>query len=105
VGPFLALCAVSIGVAAFILLRVVPSALRPLTGDPGRTGLILGVLALVLVVVFWTGLSFALGVPAILLGVAGRERTAETGRGGQATAALVLGALAVVVAFVGCIIG
>jgi hypothetical protein len=105
VGPYLALSAVSIGVAAFILLRVVPQAVRPLTGDAGRTGLILAVLALVLVVVFWTGLPFALGVPAMFLGAAGRERTPESGQGGQATAALAVGALAVVLAFVACIVG
>jgi hypothetical protein len=106
VGPFLVLSAVSIGVAAVLFMRVVPQAVRPLTGDAGRTGLILAVAALVLVVVFWTGLSFALGVPAVLLGSVAWERASqEDGRRGQSTAAVVLGGLAVLAALAASIFG
>jgi hypothetical protein len=104
--PYLVTSALAIVVAAIFFLRVIPDALRPEPGNrPARIGLILGIVALVLVVVFWSGLPFALGVPALVLGVAGRERAPDEGRTGEATAALVLGGLAIVAAFAACLVG
>jgi hypothetical protein len=94
-------------IAAALLLRLVPSV--EADADPGnkpaRVGLILGVLSIVTVLVFWTGLPFALGVPALVLGAEGRARAAAQGRGGQATAAIVLASVAIVLTFVGSLVG
>ena len=75
--------------AAVLFGRVLPQA-----GDPARAGWILAALALVTCVVFWSGLPFVLGMGAVYSG----------GRAGRA-APVALGALAIVVAFVGCVIG
>lgn len=88
-GPYVATLALTAVVAAVLLFRVLPT-----SADPARAGWILGALALVTCLVFWSGLPFALGIPAIYAGVRA-ERT-----GPQA-----LGALAVVAAVVGCAIG
>jgi hypothetical protein len=94
-------------IAAGLLLRLVPSV--EADADPGnrpaRVGLILGVLSLLAVAVFWTGLPFALGVPALVLGAEGSARAAAQGRGGQATAAVVLASIAIVLTFVGSLFG
>jgi hypothetical protein len=98
---------VSLGLMAAIFLWLIPRALGGSEGvnGPARTGLLLGVVALVTVVVFWTGLPFPLGAGAVALGLAGRELAPRAGDGGRATVALVLGALAVLLSFVGLLIG
>ncbi len=94
-------------IAAALLLRFVPASEADPDGDnkPARRALILGVLSLVTVAVFWTGLPFALGVPALALAATGRARAPEEGHGGQTTAAAVLAALAIVFSIVVCITG
>ncbi len=68
----------------------------------GVPGIVLGVLALIALPVFWLGLSLILGAGAGLLGVETRERVREAKRG---TAALVLGALAIVASIVAIVVG
>ena len=104
---WLIVSAVASVIAAALLVRFVPAT----EADPGtenkpaRRGLILGVLSLVTVVAFWTGLPFALGVPALALAASGSARAPQQGHGGQATAATALAALAIVAAIVLCIAG
>jgi hypothetical protein len=94
-------------IAAALLMRFVPASESDPDGDnkPARRALILGVLAVVTLAVFWTGLPFALGVPALALAATGRARAPQEGHGGQATAAAVLAALAVVLGVVACVTG
>ncbi|MDP9382208.1 MAG: hypothetical protein M3Q29_19110 [Chloroflexota bacterium] len=44
---------------------------------------------------FWSGLPIILGGAGVALGMAGQERAAEAGRGRLAMAAVIVGALAV----------
>jgi hypothetical protein len=74
-------------------------------GRASRSALILGIVALVTVVVFWTGLPFPLGAGAIALGLSAREAAAPAAGRGQATAGVALGALAVVASFVVLLVG
>ena len=94
-------------VAAVLLLRFVPA--TESDGDsankPARRGLVLSVLSVITLAVFWTGLPFALGVPGLVLAAEGRARARQQGRGGEATAAAVLAVLAIVLAFVVCVVG
>ena len=73
----------------------------------GLTALVLGIVGLVLAVLFFP-LGILLGIAAVVLGVLGRKRAArrEATNGGQATAGIVTGVIAVVLggliaAFVG----
>jgi hypothetical protein len=94
-------------IAAALLLRFVPATEAEPGGDnkPARRALILGVLSVITLAVFWTGLPFALAVPALALAATGSARAAQEGHGGQATAAAVLGALAIVLGVVVCVTG
>ena len=65
----------------------------PRTARPARTGLVVGVLALLSVAAFWTGLPYVLGPAAVVLGQLGRVRS-ETRV--PATIAIALGMLATV---------
>jgi hypothetical protein len=88
-GPY-AVGIVVCGLAAALLFgRVLPAA-----ADPARTAWILAALAVVTCVVFWSGLPFVFGIGAAYA-AARAERTAPA----------VIGVLAVVLAFVGCVIG
>jgi hypothetical protein len=89
VGPYV----VCVGVAA-ILAAVLFGRVLPQTGDPARAGWILAALALVSCVAFWSGLPFVLGMGAVYSG----------GRADR-TGPVALGALAIVLAFVACVIG
>jgi hypothetical protein len=104
---WLIVSAVASLIAAALLMRFVPSTESDADGDnkPARRALILSVLAVVAVAVFWTGLPFALGVPALALAATGSARAPQEGHGGQATAAAALGALAIVVSTVVCVVG
>ena len=104
---WLIVSAVASLIAAALLVRFVPATESDPDGDnkPARRGLILSVLSVVTLAVFWTGLPFALAVPALALAATGRARAAREGRGGQATAAAVLAALAIVLALVVCVTG
>lgn len=68
-----------------------------------RSALILGIVAILTCLAFWTGVPFAVGAAAVALGLSQRE-TATDGRG-MATAAVVLGGLAMLAAFVVLLIG
>jgi hypothetical protein len=104
---WLIVSAVASLIAAALLMRFVPASEAEPSGDnkPARRALILGVLSVITVVVFWTGLPFALGVPALALAATGRARAPQEGHGGQATAAAVLAALAILASIVVCITG
>jgi hypothetical protein len=104
---WLIVSAVASLIAALLLLRFVPASEAEPSGDnkPARRALILGVLSFITIAVFWTGLPFALGVPALVLAATGQARAPQEGHGGQATAAAVLAALAIVVSIVFCITG
>ena len=88
-GPYAVCVAVSAILAGVLFGRVLPNA-----ADPARAAWILAALALVTCVVFWSGLPFVLGMGAVYSG----------GRAGR-MAPVALGALAVVAAAVGCVIG
>jgi hypothetical protein len=63
----------------------------PRTERPARAGVITGLLGVLSVAVFWTGLPTVLGPAAIVYGLLGRARNEATG---AATIAVALGALA-----------
>ena len=89
VGPYV----VCVGVTA-ILTAVLFGRVLPGTDKPLRAAWILGALALVTCLVPWSGLPFALGMGALYSG-------ARAGRGAPAA----VGALAVALGLVGCLIG
>jgi hypothetical protein len=104
---WLIVSAVSSAIAAALLIRFVPATEADPDTDnkPARRALILAVLSVVTFVVFWTGLPFAFGVPALALAATGSARAPQQGHGGQATAATALATLAIVAAIVLCIVG
>src|SRR3954453_7046114 len=88
-------------VAPGLLLRFVPATEAEFDGNaPARRGLVLGLVALVTLIVFWLGLPIAIGVPAVVVGAGGGARAAVHGQESEATAAIVLGAFAVIVGFI-----
>ena len=91
-GAYLFTVALTAVVAALLLFWALP---RP-TGRPDRWALALGVLAVLLLAVFWSGLSFAFGVAAVAFGSGRSEGTAKAG--------VYLGAAAVALAAVGCVV-
>lgn len=64
---------------------------------PAKVGLVCGILGLVGVLAFFLSAPIIFGGLALTLGVEGRRRAGTEGRGTQALAAIVLGAVAVVV--------
>ncbi len=70
-----------------------PQALR--TNRPAKAGLVTSFLGLLTIVAFWSGLPVILGGAGVALGMAGQERAAEAGRRRLALAAIIVGALAV----------
>jgi hypothetical protein len=93
--------------AGALLLRFVPateSDTEPVN-KPARRGLVLSILSVVSFPVFWTGLPFVLGVPALVLAAEGQARAPQQGHGGEATTAAVLAVVAMVAAFVVCVVG
>jgi hypothetical protein len=77
---------------AWLFGAVVPRAVEAGSATAARRALIVGVLALLAWGVFWSGLPFILGPAAVAMGVVSRAR----GGGGMATAAIVLGVIAVI---------
>jgi hypothetical protein len=69
----------------------------PRSAHPGRLGLVVGLLGALSLAAFWSGLPFVLGPAAAVLGLRGRQESADRG---QATAAVVVGALVTVAATV-----
>jgi hypothetical protein len=93
-------------ILAALLLRFVPATEAETDGNaPARRALVLGVVALVTCVVFWTGLPIVIGVPAMVLGAEGRARAGTYGHGGEATAGAVLGGFAALATIVLLITG
>lgn len=89
VGPYAVCVAVSAILAGVLFGRTLPN-----VADPARAGWILAALALLTCLVFWSGLPFVLGMGAVYSG--GRA---------ERKGPVVAGALIIVLAVVGCIIG
>jgi hypothetical protein len=93
-------------IAAALLLRFVPATEADTDGNaPARRALVLGAVAFVTLVVFWTGLPIVIGIPALVLAAEGRARAASYGHGGEAIAGGVLGGIAALAAAVTLIVG
>jgi hypothetical protein len=86
VGPYAITLVASLAVAVVLFGWAIPRIDRP-----ARAGLIVGILGVLSIAAFWSGLPYVLGPAAIVLGLLGRART--EGRG-AATVAVVLGLLA-----------
>jgi len=97
--------AVSLALMAWLILRFVPAQRAAAAPRASRTALVLGVVAVILGVVFWTGLPFAVGAAAIALGLSLRETSDAAGGSGKATAGAALGAFAVLASFVLLLVG
>jgi hypothetical protein len=107
VGGWLIVSVVASLIAAALLMRLVPATEADQDGanKPARRALVLGVLSVIAFPAFWTGLPFALGVPALALASTGQARAPQEGHGQRATVAAVLAAVAIVAAFVVCVAG
>lgn len=93
-GELLGTFGFTVVAAAVVFALVVPWAMRrPATGAPALTLAVLGALS---VPVFWAGITPVLGVGAVILGLAGRDR--DRGHA-AAQVALVVGLLALI----GCV--
>ena len=91
-GPFAVTAVVLVLVAALVYGRVLPD-----TPSPARVAIWCAAVAVVTLVVFWTGLPILVGVAAVLAGM----RSGSTG----GTVAAVAGGLAAVAGLAGCIAG
>ena len=89
---------------AAVFLWLVPRE-EAVPGRPARTGLILGVVALLTVLVFWTGLPFPFGAGAIALGLVAQDAAGPSSTPGRAVAAISLGTLAIAIAFIALLFG
>ena len=85
-SEFLVVCGIAVVAALVVFGLVVPRAIDKPTAD--RTATILAVLAVLTVPVFWAGITPAMGVGAIVLGLGGDRRTLS--RIGVALGALAL---------------
>jgi hypothetical protein len=101
VGGMIGLSLFGIALTAVLLLVVVPR----LPADRRRTAVLaFGGAAVVTCLVFWSALPFALGAAA--LAAAGpRDDTPEGGAPAPSTAGVLLAILAIVAAFVLCVVG
>jgi hypothetical protein len=101
VGGFIGFSVFGIAVSAVLLLYAVPR----LPADTRRTAVLgFGIAAIVLCVVFWSTLPFALGIAAIAAAGPGDDSPHGT-KPAPTTAGVLLGALAIVAAFILCIVG
>ncbi len=98
IGLFV-MTAVSLALMVLIFLRLLPRERSAPPERASRTALIMGLLALLGIVVFWTGLPFPLGAGAIALGLS-LPVSGPAGRSGRATIAVALGGVGVAAAFV-----
>jgi hypothetical protein len=94
---------ISLGLLAAVFLWLLPR--ERAAGRAARTSLTLAIVAVVLLVVFWTGFCFALAAGAVALGLSVRDEGPEAIGRGKATVAVVLGALVMLLAFVGLLSG
>jgi hypothetical protein len=95
-GPFALSAVITLAVAALLFGRVIPSAREG--ARPGRTALVVAVLAVLTLVVFWSGLPQILAPAAIALGL-----TAP--RSGESVAAVTLGSVAYALSLVAVFVG
>jgi hypothetical protein len=101
VVALLIMLAVLYGLVAWLLPRE-----RALgTERASRTAMVLGIVAFVLCLVFWTGLPIPIGAAALALGLPLRQAATGGSGNGRATAGVVLGGLAILIAFVLLLIG
>lgn len=99
-------CSVGTLIMAALLLRFVPATESEFDGNPpARRALVLGAVAVVAILFFWTGLPIVLGVPALVLAAEGRARANTHGGGTEATAGAILAGFAIVVTAVASIAG
>jgi len=89
VMEFVVIAAIVLALAALMFLVVVPRALR--SGRTANLGLGLSIAADPFVLAFWSGITPALAVSGILLGMAARRTADGAGKG---AAAVAVGALA-----------
>lgn len=86
-------------IAGVVFGLVAPWATRRAQGmrsnRPATAGLVASVLGVLAIVAFWSGLPIILGGAGVALGLTGKERAAEAGRGRIALAAIALGVIAV----------
>jgi hypothetical protein len=126
-AQFVIVSVVVIAISAFLVLWLVPrEENQPGVTGPARTSLILGILSLITLIGYWTALPFALGVPALYLGAVGQARArdgrdanasdeseeanaaeseSERTASGEAQTGTALGATALVLGLLLCIIG
>ena len=100
---FIVATLISLALLALVFLWLLPR--ERAAGRAARTSLILAIVSLVLIFVFWTGLCFGLAAGAVALGLSAREAPPPAEGRGKATAAVVLGALVLLLAFVGLLTG
>jgi hypothetical protein len=86
-GPFAVTALFAVALVAALFWWYIPRAERP-----GVAGVAVGVLAVVSLLAFWSGLPFVLGPAATLLGTLARNREARSAGG----AAIALGVLATI---------
>lgn len=99
--PFLVI--VDVVVTALLFGLLVPRALR---SGSVRWGLITSIVSVVALAAFWSGVPIAVGAAGALIGAQGRQRARDNGtRAGGHTAALVLGAVAVVATVAWTVLG
>ena len=84
-------------VGLFVLLGGWAWSARAASNRPAKVGLVCAVLGLVGVLAFWLSAPIILGGLGLTLGLEGRRRAGTEGRGKQALAAIVVGAVAFVV--------
>jgi hypothetical protein len=94
---------ISLAVIAAVIGWLVPR--ERAAGRAARSSLILAIVSVLLLIVFWTGLCFGLAAGAIALGLTAREAPPQAGGRRQATGAIVLGAVVMLLAFVGLLTG
>jgi len=82
--------AVTLGASLLVALWLFGRAI-PRSDRPAQTGLVVGVIAVLSIAAYWTGLPYVLGPAAVVLGLLGRART---GSRAPALVAIGLGALA-----------
>lgn len=100
---FVVATVISLALLAGIFLWLLPR--ERAAGRAARSSLVLAIVALVLIVVFWTGFCFGFAAGAVALGLSARAAAPQAGGQGKATAAIVLGALVMVVGFLGLLTG
>jgi hypothetical protein len=100
-GQFIGFSLFGVALSAVLLLYAVPR----LPEDARRTAVLgFGIAAVVLCVVFWSTLPFALGIAAIAAGGPGDD-SPHGNKPAPTTAGVLLGILAIVAAFILCIVG